>query len=153
MAYLPFDPTTDFHEYRIDLIPNNVIFYADNRVLHRISGNNALVHPGRLYLSHWSNGNPQWSGGPPIEDTLMTVAYVKAYFNTSLPTKESEWENNCLTLHRAACPVPEIMSDNTSASTWFFTHQSTAVRTRAFQQWSWPILLPIFVACGLLLDL
>ena len=34
-AYLPFDPTLDFHEYRIDFLPGRVVFYADNQVLGR----------------------------------------------------------------------------------------------------------------------
>jgi hypothetical protein len=41
--------------------------------------------PGRLHISHWSNGNPGWSAGSPQNDAVLTVSYVKAYFNSSDP--------------------------------------------------------------------
>ena len=41
------------------------------------------THAGHVTLSHWSNGDPAWSGGPPTGDAAMVVAWVKAYFNTT----------------------------------------------------------------------
>ncbi|KAL2123334.1 hypothetical protein VTJ04DRAFT_3789 [Mycothermus thermophilus] len=83
---LPFDPTADFHEYRIDYLPGMVVFYADGAPLATMtSASGVPTTAGHLILSHWSNGNPLWSGGPPREDAVLKVRSVKAYFNSSDP--------------------------------------------------------------------
>ncbi|KAJ8127698.1 hypothetical protein O1611_g5938 [Lasiodiplodia mahajangana] len=62
---LPFDPTTDFHEYRFDYLYDRVLFYADGDLLSEMTGSGVPTTPGHVLLSHWSNGNPGWSQGPP----------------------------------------------------------------------------------------
>ncbi|KAG9255201.1 concanavalin A-like lectin/glucanase domain-containing protein [Emericellopsis atlantica] len=84
-VHLDFDPTAAFHEYRIDYLPGRVVFYADSRPLAAMEGDGVPQVGGHLILQHWSNGDPQWSGGPPEEDALLAVRYVQAYFNSSLP--------------------------------------------------------------------
>ncbi len=77
-AYLPFNPTLDFHEYRIDFLPGRVRFLADNQQLANMKGPAVPSHPGHLVLQHWSNGNRLWTSGPPTSDAVSTVAYVQA---------------------------------------------------------------------------
>jgi hypothetical protein len=46
--------------------------------------------PGVLSLSHWSDGNPQYSGGPPTSKATLTVSRSWAFYNAtraSLPCK------------------------------------------------------------------
>ncbi|KAK3944591.1 concanavalin A-like lectin/glucanase domain-containing protein [Diplogelasinospora grovesii] len=115
-AFLPFDPTTDFHEYRIDYIPGRVYFYADGEVLAEMTGSAVPTSPGHLILQHWSNGNPLWSGGPPPNDSALTVEYVKAYFNSSLLQRHADWAARCTnaTAPGAICEIPNLDKD------WFF---------------------------------
>src|SRR5580692_10294863 len=73
IANLPFNPTTGFHEYRIDFVPGSVIFYADSEVLTTMHTPAVPTQAGHLILTQWSNGNPLWSAGPPPTDAIMTV--------------------------------------------------------------------------------
>ena len=82
--HLPFDPTTGFHEYRYDWTPTAVSFYADGQLLDTMTSSADIPSsPGGIHFSHWSNGDPTWSGGPPKSDAVLTISYFKAYFNTS----------------------------------------------------------------------
>jgi beta-glucanase (GH16 family) len=121
-AYLPFDPTADFHEYRIDYLPGRVFFYADGVTLAEMDGPAVPSSPGHLILQHWSNGNQYWSGGPPTEDASLTVRYVKAYFNSSLVQRHQVWEARCRdpTMPNAVCRIPDVTPDNSRAAGWFF---------------------------------
>ncbi|KAI8634651.1 glycoside hydrolase, family 16 [Xylariaceae sp. FL1651] len=115
---LPFDPTTAFHEYRFDFLPNKVCFYADGDMLAEMSGPGVPTSPGHLLLSHWSNGNPGWSRGPPATDAVTTVSYVKAYFNSSLEQREADFTLRCRDpmAKGAICAIPD------NNATFFFTN-------------------------------
>ncbi|TLD29301.1 hypothetical protein PspLS_03947 [Pyricularia sp. CBS 133598] len=109
---LPFDPTREFHEYRMDFLPRRVIFYADGQPLAEMTGDAVPDHPGHLILQHWSNGNTLWSGGPPPRDAVLTVAYVRAYFNSSSDARKQDWEKRChdAAVPGAVCQIPEKVS-------------------------------------------
>lgn len=125
---LPFDPSYDFHEYRFDFTPSTVTFYADGQVLTVLSTQNlSYSTPGRLVINHWSNGNAGWSGGPPPTDAFMTVMYVKAYFNSSNPLRQS-YLRNCPTYDAGkVCQIPDQLSppvvnaSTTEPPTYFFS--------------------------------
>nr|OQO21013.1 hypothetical protein B0A51_12877 [Rachicladosporium sp. CCFEE 5018] len=72
----------EYHEYRYDWLPDRVNFYLDGVKISTYT-ENVPDAPGHLLLSHWSNGNVGWSMGPPAEDAVLTVSYVKAYFNVT----------------------------------------------------------------------
>lgn len=61
-----------------------------------------------MILQHWSNGNPLWSGGPPPRDAVLTVSYVRAYFNSSTVARRSDWASRCRdsTAPGATCQIP-----------------------------------------------
>ena len=122
---LSFNPTTAFHEYRIDFFETHVIFLADGEPLATMNGSAVPSHPGLLLLSHWSNGNPFWSGGPPSEDASIAVSYVKAYFNSSDRERLRDWESRCTDLNGpdATCAIPDVTPDNNDAATFFFSQQ------------------------------
>ncbi len=164
-AYLPFNPTLDFHEYRIDFLPGRVHFYADNQVLARMKGGAVPDHAGHLVLQHWSNGNPAWSGGPPDRDAVTSVAYVKAYFNSSAPQRQSDWASRCQDARSqgAVCRIPETSPTNTTPTNWFFSYQNNMTnnqtvsgknagsRSTAVQ---WPVLAVVaFASMGWVLDM
>ncbi|KAK4222077.1 beta-glucanase [Podospora fimiseda] len=121
-AYLPFDPTEGFHEYRIDYLPGRVFFYADGAVLAEMKGSAVPSSPGHLILQHWSNGNKLWSGGPPAEDAALTVKYVKAYFNSSTIQRQKDWHGRCKDVNaaNAVCRIPDVTPGDYGPAEWFF---------------------------------
>ena len=110
IANLPFDPTDGFHDYRVDFVPGNIVFYADGVVLGRMNTTSVPTDPspGHMILTHWSNGNPLWSFGPPAELAVLTVSYVKAYFNSSLPSRTADFKSRCKDprLQDSVCAIP-----------------------------------------------
>lgn len=126
VAYLPFNPSADFHEYRMDFTPSRVVFYADGVVLAVMDSPDGVPSSaGHLALSQWSNGNPSWSGGPPTTDAVMDVRYVKAYFNSSEGARRDEFAARCRdpTAAGAICAIPAVTSDNGTAAAFFFSGQ------------------------------
>jgi hypothetical protein len=133
VANLPFDPTDGFHEYRIDFVPGNVLYFADGYLLTKMNTSAVPTSPGHLILNQWSNGNPLWSFGPPSSESTITVSYVKAYFNSSDPARQSDWAMRCTnpSAPGAICAIPDQIgapdpgtntsSGNSSAATYFFS--------------------------------
>lgn len=123
IASLPFVPTADFHEYRFDWFPNYVVFYADGRMLQTLNWTYPMV-PGHLSVNHWSNGNSYWSQGPPAMDAVVTVKYIKAYFNTSDDGLNQMFEEGCnQKANPEPCQVPEEAGQaggSGNMSTFFF---------------------------------
>ena len=164
-AYLPFNPTLDFHEYRIDFLPGRVRFYADNQLLANMKGPAVPDHSGHLVLQHWSNGNRLWSAGPPSRDAVTTVAYVKAYFNSSLEQRHQDWENRCPdpSVPGAVCRIPEPSPTNSTPTNWFFSYQNNMTNNQTVSgrdseasqaQIMWWSLLPtLLVTTAWLLDI
>jgi len=50
---------------------------------------------GRIFVNHWSNGDPFWTGKPPDSDTTMWVKYFRGYFNSSDPARIKKAEETC----------------------------------------------------------
>lgn len=135
VANLPFDPTNGFHEYRIDFVPGNVLYYADGYLLAKMNTSAVPTSPGHMILTQWSNGNPLWSFGPPPSEATITVSYIKAYFNSSDPTRQKEWALRCPdpSAPGAICVIPDqfgapdpssnTSSGNSSAATYFFSNE------------------------------
>ncbi|XEV05592.1 hypothetical protein FSHL1_010879 [Fusarium sambucinum] len=107
---LDFDPTESFHEYRFDYVPGRVLFYADNKLLVQMEGGDMPSSGGHLILQHWSNGNPLWSGGPPNKDAIVTISYVKAYFNSSDNERQSYLQRQCVrsSVRASACSIQNV---------------------------------------------
>lgn len=124
-AYLPFDPTDNYHEYRIDYVPGKVFFYADGALLGQMNGSAVPKSPGHLILQHWSNGNPLWSGGPPARDSVLAIEYVKAYFDSTAIDRQTDAVHRCPddtnTQPNAICPIPTVNGKNESARRFFFS--------------------------------
>lgn len=126
VAYLPFDPSAGFHEYRFDFVPGRVAFYADGAVLAVMDSPDAVpTTAGHLALNQWSNGNALWSGGPPAEDAVMEVRYVKGYFNSSDEARQRDFAARCVdpSAEGAVCAIPAVAAGDDSAAGFFFTGQ------------------------------
>ncbi|KAK5129307.1 hypothetical protein LTR08_003611 [Meristemomyces frigidus] len=99
--YLTIDPKVLYTEFRMDWLPDRIDWYANGQLLATFR-DNIPTAAGALHLIHWSNGDPFWSGGPPEEDAVLTVAYVNAYFNTTSQAPQS-----------AACGPGQLTEENT----------------------------------------
>ncbi|THW93297.1 concanavalin A-like lectin/glucanase [Aureobasidium pullulans] len=109
---LPFQPSEGYHEYRFDWTPERIVFFADGKPLSEFENafdGDAPDAPGTMMLNHWSTGNAGWSGGPPAQDAVLTVSYVKAYFNSSNATRESQWNAACggEVWRNRTCQIPD----------------------------------------------
>ncbi|KAF2734078.1 concanavalin A-like lectin/glucanase [Polyplosphaeria fusca] len=125
---LDFRPDERFHEYRFDWSPESVQFYVDGKIL-QVMTNNIPTMPGRMFVNHWSNGDPKWSAGPPERDTSMTISYIKAYFNSSDTAQNDEYKSRCANFDPSkVCQIPDqtvppdgSLGDANAAKTYFFT--------------------------------
>lgn len=124
---LMFNPAEDFHEYRFDYVPGKVLFYVDSELQAEMAGDEVPSVGGHLILQHWSNGNPKWSGGPPVDDAVMSISYVKVYFNSSDPEQMLKKVDQC-NLTRSAgaaeasvCAIPDGSQDTARNGTHFFS--------------------------------
>ncbi|KAI5812118.1 concanavalin A-like lectin/glucanase domain-containing protein [Pyronema omphalodes] len=129
---LDFEPSNDMHEYRFDWSPGRVDFYADGKFIQSMQDDIYVPSaPGKIIMSHWSNGNSKWSGGPPDQDAAMTVSYVKAYFNSSNPTRKLDYKRRCKdrTAPNMVCKIPDQQGPPNIGSVPFFYKDTTGDMT------------------------
>ena len=70
----------DFHEWSFLWLPDIVYFGLDANYS-RFLTTNVPQAPGRLALSHWSDGNPNYSLGPPTQSSTVTIQSLWAIYN------------------------------------------------------------------------
>lgn len=137
LAFPPGGDVANYNEYRFDWLPDRIDYYVNSWFMWSVTENIPSA-PGRIHISHWSNGNPYWTHGPPKQDAVMTVSYVKAYFNSTNSTRTSDYNYACgstnsLQLHETlqqTCQIPDQElppnptgpKGNTTGYTFFFTH-------------------------------
>lgn len=82
--YVPlgFDPSADFHEYRIDFRETSAELWVDNVKRTEIT-ENMPSGDGSIVLNCWNTDEPSWADGPPSEDTVMQIRSISLY--TDLP--------------------------------------------------------------------
>jgi len=162
---LNFRPDEMFHEYRFDWTKDVVSFYVDGQLLHQMT-DNIPTDDGSIFFNHWSNGDPSWSAGPPDRDTVMTISYMKSYFNTTdTERSQNDYKKRCPTFDPAkVCAIPNQMSapdpsqGPDAAKTYFFSKDTSSGNktpgqkiyhgsaTSIFGRQSWSLAIPVFVA-------
>ncbi|GAB7360410.1 hypothetical protein MBLNU230_g8367t1 [Neophaeotheca triangularis] len=75
VAEAPVDATFAVHEYRLDWTPGGTACYVDGRLLQRFT-NNVPTEAGQWMWNAWTNGNPGWAGGPPVEDAVFKIQKI-----------------------------------------------------------------------------
>lgn len=78
----PQTATSEFHEYRVDWTPGVVEFYTDG-VLKDTFTNNTPYEAGTWLWNVWTNGDQQWSVGPPKEDAVFEISEIVMFYNTT----------------------------------------------------------------------
>jgi hypothetical protein len=117
----PVDPW-DFINIRMDWTRRFINFTLAENLTRSVSrkNNDLPTEPLPLTLKHWSNGDTQWMQGPPLHRTVASVAWIRAFFNSSVTTtaERREFDKQCSTA--AACNVEDmtlrISTNYTSAS-------------------------------------
>ncbi|KAI5243314.1 concanavalin A-like lectin/glucanase [Aureobasidium subglaciale] len=71
--------TTEFHEYRYDWLTTGTYFYIDGELVMSIT-RNVPSEAGWLMWNSWSNGYA-WTYGPPLQDSILQIRSVEAFFN------------------------------------------------------------------------
>ncbi|GAA6058728.1 hypothetical protein JCM10212_003416 [Sporobolomyces blumeae] len=72
-----FDPTADFHDYTIEWTEDATIFSVDGTEVGRLTDNVPKEKMAFIW-NNWSSGEPNWSAGPPTEDSYMLISYIAA---------------------------------------------------------------------------
>jgi len=73
-----FDPTADFHEYRIDWSSDATAFYIDGQQKTRFT-TNVPTQAGSWIWNTWSNGDPCWSNGPPTANSITQIKSIEIF--------------------------------------------------------------------------
>ncbi|KAE8226680.1 hypothetical protein CF319_g754 [Tilletia indica] len=79
------DMSLDFHTWGFHWTTDRVEFGLDGDYAQVISTNVPQL-PGTLSFSHWSDGNPNYSGGPPVQDTMLNFRRTWAFWNDTSVT-------------------------------------------------------------------
>ena len=99
-------------------------------------------YPGHIIINHWSNGNTGWSGGPPTEDAVLTIMYVKMYFNSS-NGPHSDYSKTCPSYNPAqVCQIPDqttapSTNSNSTPPTYFFSTNSAQIEGQSTMNTTW----------------
>jgi beta-glucanase (GH16 family) len=75
----------DFHDWSFVWLPEIVHFGLDANYSRSLT-TNVPQAPGRLALSHWSDGNPKYSLGPPSQNSVVTVSSIWTVYNDTNAT-------------------------------------------------------------------
>ncbi|GAA5974392.1 hypothetical protein JCM11641_005255 [Rhodosporidiobolus odoratus] len=77
-----FDPTADFHKYSIRWAANATSFYVDDVLKHTFTENIPTVATQFLWNA-WSSGDPNWTAGPPTQDSYTLIKSVHLQYTTA----------------------------------------------------------------------
>ncbi|GAA5892004.1 hypothetical protein JCM8208_002966 [Rhodotorula glutinis] len=77
----PWDPTADFHDYTVEWTSSETIFSLDGEVMATFTVN-VPKKPMTFNWNSWSSGEPNWSAGPPTEDSYLLISAIAANWTT-----------------------------------------------------------------------
>jgi beta-glucanase (GH16 family) len=84
---------TAFGEHRFDWLTGATNYYYNSALKATIT-KNVPTQGSEIILNVWSNGDPEFSKGPPTSNAIATVQYIKLYFNSTGLT-ESQFNSAC----------------------------------------------------------
>ncbi|GAA5992109.1 hypothetical protein JCM11641_003526 [Rhodosporidiobolus odoratus] len=87
-----FDPTADYHDYTIEWTSTATTFYIDGKLFTSLEENVPTTPMNMIWNSadkltgrqwnRWSSGGPNWSAGPPTEDSYLLIQGLAANWTT-----------------------------------------------------------------------
>ncbi|KAF2717264.1 glycoside hydrolase family 16 protein [Polychaeton citri CBS 116435] len=97
-GYPPLHPF-DFMTVRMDWNKTDVNFWIGENNTRSITKKDRTLPkaPQPLYLRHWSTGDKTYMEGPPTKQSVGNVAWVRAFFNSSLMTtsEHKDFDDRC----------------------------------------------------------
>lgn len=84
---------TAFGEHRIDWLTTSTKYYY-NSVLEGTIAKNVPTVGSEVVVNVWSNGDPEFSKGPPTANAIATIQYLELYFN-STTLSQAEFDSAC----------------------------------------------------------
>ncbi|KIY73010.1 glycoside hydrolase family 16 protein [Cylindrobasidium torrendii FP15055 ss-10] len=73
-----FNPTDDFHEYRIDWAEGSTTFFVDGTQVNKLT-DNVPTEASAFIFNAWSSGDKFWSAGPPTADSVTQIRKIELY--------------------------------------------------------------------------
>ncbi|TNY23766.1 concanavalin A-like lectin/glucanase domain-containing protein [Rhodotorula diobovata] len=77
----PWDATADFHDYTVEWTADETIFSLDGEVIATFT-TNVPKKPMAFNWNSWSSGEPNWSAGPPTEDSYLLISAMAGTWTT-----------------------------------------------------------------------
>jgi len=68
---------------RLDWIPGQVNFFVNSKWT--VTMRTKVDAPAVFIVNHWTNGDPNWSGGPPAQTSSLVIEWLSLAFNTTTP--------------------------------------------------------------------
>lgn len=118
-TYMPNGASrTTFASYRFDWLPSQTSFYVNDVLSGSLTDDVPAIN-GSIELNSWANGGSFTGSQVPTTDSVMSVQWIKLYFNTSSSSSAESWESNCEAAGVAVCLVDAgtIGSNQTSTQT------------------------------------
>lgn len=111
----------NFYEYRMDWNRDTIDWWVGVNKTRSIDTKSAsLVDvPTAAYFKHWSLGDAEWMQGPPVNDTKASIAWVRFFFNTSVPSTSQLNSSDCNASQMCSTEdlTLRLTTDYTTAST------------------------------------
>jgi beta-glucanase (GH16 family) len=137
----------DYHEYRFDWIPGQAIFYIDGQEANRLYTNIPTV-PGRILVNHWTDGNANFSQGPPQQNAIMEVQNITMFFNVS-SNDSSANSMECRRSHQA-CSIDVTTAESKPSPTPSPTLSANESGAMSLQSASALVTLPATLIAAIL---
>ncbi|KAM0693097.1 hypothetical protein Q7P36_007654 [Cladosporium allicinum] len=77
----PSDAFSTVHNYRIDWNSSASTFYVDGEFKYQLTENVPTATDGHWLWNNWSNGDKEWSAGPPATDAVFKIQKIVMEYN------------------------------------------------------------------------
>lgn len=101
---IPGADFTAFGEHRIDWLPAQTKYYYNGAQTSSIT-KNVPTTPSQVIINAWSNGDPNFSQGPPTSEAIATVQYAHLYFNSTAYSEQDLISSCAAAGHIAKCQI------------------------------------------------
>lgn len=99
----------DFITVRMDWTEEYVNFTLAENLTRSISHKKEIfpTEPLPLIFKHWSTGDSEWMEGPPTDRTVASIAWIRAFFNSSTTTTAQQKAFDAQCSASMACDVDD----------------------------------------------
>ncbi|WWC73250.1 uncharacterized protein I206_107216 [Kwoniella pini CBS 10737] len=90
----PNNPTEGFNNYTIGWIKGGTQYYYNGKAINSPKKYSS-INPSYIILNNWSSGDPNFSMGPPAQDSVLKVKSVTFYYQTQALTSYPAYPSGC----------------------------------------------------------